>query len=146
MIYLQINRYFLLPAQIFSWWIFHFSYCTFQLLNFYLISFNNFYPLISSLYFMRCSHAFLFLSRISSSSLNIFKIATFNSLSYKSNVWAFLGASYINCHFFYVWAILSCFFSCPQIFVANSRSWILQHGNSGNQILPFFKVCFFCLL
>ena len=81
-IFMATDSFFLLKYVVEPlFWIFHYSYCTFQFHNFCLVSFYNF------CLFKMFSLWSEFVLMVSFRSLSIFKTVDLNSWSSKSNVW-----------------------------------------------------------
>ena len=111
------------------------KYCTFQLLNFYLVLYYNAFLIID---IPNCSYTSLIffssLYMISFISLSISKTCILQVLSSKFNVQA---SSAVACvHFFF-------FSGCQQTIL---KCFIQLCGNSGNKILSSSNNCYFYLI
>lgn len=100
----QVHLVFLLPFRVYHWdwpWIFHISYCTFQLQGFHMI-FNYFHFFIGILYLMRSLIFLLFFRHIGFLFFFFYHfgyiwIPYLKFLSSKSNVWSSSETVSIDC-------------------------------------------------
>lgn len=146
--YFQLCLFLVLPIHIrlnSSTEFFHFSYCTFQIQNFYLVSFYVFY-LFTNISFVHTVFSW-FSSTSSFSSLRIFKTIVLNSLCNISTIRSFSGAVFTE--FFSLWMGHTFLFHCR---LSDISCWKLEIRLSFPQCLLFcsffgvfsgFFVCFF---